>query len=195
MSEAFAFLSANAGYVVSVFTTLFAVASMQFKSMKHVIICQLLANGLLFLQYLLENRISAGGVVIVALLQTVVSFFFTYKKKRFPVWLTGIFMLAFAAVSILTYTTPLDLIPLAAVCFFAIAIVQKNSAICRICSAVNCILWLSYDIACAPSAILTHAIILAFIVVGILRQDSAEWCAFFARLFGKKKEDAHEERP
>ncbi len=185
MQQLFAFLGENAALIVSVITAIAAVIGMQFKSMRYIIISQLLINGLLFLQYLLERRISAGGVVIVAFLQTVVSFFFTAKKKPFPVWLTLVFMLLFTAVSLATFSTPLDLFPLGAVLFFAIAIVQKNSAVCRVCSATNCVLWLIYDILLAPASTVTHGTILLSVIIGIIRRDRPEWKRFFTRLFGK----------
>jgi hypothetical protein len=38
---------------------------------------------------------------MIAILQTVVSFVLIYRKKDFPVWLTVLFMLAFAALAAL----------------------------------------------------------------------------------------------
>ena len=172
--------------IISIFTTLFAVAGMQFKSMKVIIVSQLLANSLLGVQYILEDQLSASGIVMVAIVQTAISFVFNYKKKAFPIWLTSLFCVAFAVVSIISYQSAWDLLPLAAVWFFAWAMVQKNSAVCRVLSIFNLALWLTYDIFNAPSAILTHAVIIAFVVVGIVRQDRAEWAAFFKKIFGKK---------
>ena len=167
--------------IISIFTTLFAVAGMQFKSMKVIIVSQLVSNSLLGAQYILEDQLSASGIVMVAILQTAISFVFNHKKKAFPVWLTAFFCVAFAVVSIVYYQSAWDLLPLCAVWFFAWAMVQKNSAVCRALSFFNITLWLTYDIFNAPSAILTHAVILAFIVVGIIRQDRAEWARFFKK--------------
>ena len=172
--------------VVGVFTTLCAVAGMQFKRMTYIIISQLLANGLLGLQYVLEDRINTSGIVMIGIVLTVVSFIFDYKKKDFPIWLTAVFCVAITVVSVLSYQSPFDILTLAAAWFFAVAMVQKNSAVCRLLSTCNVVLWLVYDIALAPSAILTHAIILTFTVVAIFRQDKAEWSSFFARIFAKK---------
>ena len=172
--------------IISVFTTLFAVAGMQFKSMKVIIVSQLLSNSLLGVQYILEDQLSASGIVMVAIVLTILSFIFTHKKKDFPIWLTIVFCAAFTAVSVLSYQSAWDLLPLAAVWFFAWAMVQKNSAICRILSIFNVSLWLIYDIALAPSAILTHSVIILFTVVAIIRQDRAEWARFFKKLFAKK---------
>jgi hypothetical protein len=172
--------------VISIFTTFFAVAGMQFKSMKVIIASQLIANSLLGVQYILEDRLSASGIVMVAIVLTIISFIFTYKKKNFPIWLTVLFCIAFTAVSILSYQSAWDLLPLIAVWVFAWAMVQKASAVYRSLALCNGLLWLIYDIALAPSAILTHAVIIAFTVIGIIRQDRAEWATLFKKIFKKK---------
>jgi hypothetical protein len=92
-------------------------------------------------------------------------------------------------------TSPYDLITCAAVWFFAICIVQKRSSVARVCSLTNTILWLIYDILCAPSAVITHAVILVFVVVGIVRLDREDWMLFFSKLVKKeqKREDTVKE--
>ena len=177
--------STHIALIISIFTTVAAVAGMQFKSMKYVIVSQLLANGLLGLQYILEGRINAGGIVFLAIVQTVVGFILTYKKIDFPVWLTIIFIVGYTAVAIIGYTSPFDILSCVAVWFFAIGIVQKRSSICRACSAINTILWLIYDIALAPSGIVTHSVILVFIIVGIIRLDRGDWAAAFRKIASK----------
>jgi hypothetical protein len=159
---------------------------MQFKNMKYVLICQLLSNAILGTQLVLEGQASTCGVVAVALVQTIISYILGAKKKAFPVWLTCVFIVIFTVVSIITYKSVFDILTCLAVWFFAIGIVQKRSSICRIYSLVNSILWLTYDIFCAPSAVLTHAVIIVFIVVGMIRLDREDWKKFFAKL-GKKQ--------
>ena len=173
-------------YIIAIFTTLFAVAGMQFKNMKIIIVSQLAANALLGLQCLLGGTASAGATVVVALLQTSLSFVFTVRKKEFPVWLTLVFMGLFVAINVIWYSTPFDILVLVAACFFAAAIVQKRSWICRIYSFINTLLWLIYDIAVMPSGIINHSVILVFIFVGIVRLDIPEWTGLVRRILGKK---------
>ena len=71
--------------------------------------------------------------------------------------------------------SPFDILTCIASWFFAIAIVQKNSAVCRLCSLINLLLWLSYDIAVMPSGIINHTVIIAFVIVAIIRLDREEW--------------------
>jgi heme/copper-type cytochrome/quinol oxidase subunit 4 len=177
-------------YILGIFTTVFAVASMQFKDMKYVLVCQLICNSILTAQYVIEDRVSVSGVVILAVIQTIVRFFFDMKHKPFPVWLTCVFIVGFTVVSIVMMKSPYDLITCAAVWFYAICVVQKRSSVARICSTVNTVLWLIYDILCAPSAVVTHAVILVFIIAGIIRLDREDWKLFFSKIFGKGEKNA-----
>ena len=174
-------------YILGAFTTLFAVLSMQFKNMKWVLVCQICSNSILALQYMLEGRISVSGVVILAIAQTVVSFVIKLKGKEFPIWLIGVFIAGYTAVSLVMMTSAYDLITCVAVWLFALCVVQKNSALCRVYSIFNTLLWLIYDIICAPSAILIHIVVLAFDIAGVVRLDREEWKTFFVRLLKSKK--------
>ena len=175
-------------YIIGIFTTVVAVASMQFKNMKYVLVCQLICNSLLTAQYVIEGRVSVSGVVVLAVVQTIVSFFFAKKGKPFPVWLTCVFIVLYTVISVVMMKSYYDLITCVAVWFFAICVVQKRSSVARICSFTNTGLWLIYDILQAPSAVFTHAVILVFVAVGIIRLDREDWKEFFAKL-GKKKCD------
>lgn len=177
-------------YIIGIFTTIFSVASMQFKNMKYVLVCHLISNSLLTMQYVFEGRISVSGVVVLAVIQLVVRFFFDRKQKTFPVWLTCVFIVLFTAVSFVMMKSPYDLITCAAVWVFAICIVQKRSSVARIFSFINTVLWLVYDILQAPSVIITHSVLLVFVVVGIIRLDREDWKLFFKRLVKKQAENA-----
>lgn len=173
--------------VIGVFTTVAAVLALQCKNMRNVIVLQLLSNALLFLQYSLQGTMSAGGVVILAILQTVVCSVLSSRGRPFPVWLTAAFIVGYTAVTVICYSSPFDILTCAAVWLFAIAVVQRSSAIYRILLVGNVILWLIYDVAMAPSAILTHAVILAFSIVGIVRLDRHLWAQAAERLLHRDK--------
>lgn len=171
--------------IISIFTTISAVLGMQFKNMKYVIISQLIANSLLGIQYILDGTVAAGGIVFLAIVQTIIGFVFTSKQIAFPLWLTSIFVVGYTALTVITYTNPFDIVSMVAVWCFAFAIIQKNSAVCRVLTLTNATLWLVYDIGCAPSAILTHSIIIIFIIVAIVRLDRAEWRRGFEKITAK----------
>lgn len=178
--------------IVSILTTASAIWGMQCKKMKFVIISQLVANSLLGLQYVIEGAWSAAYTLPFAIALSVISLVFTEKGRKLPDWVIYSFIGAFALVVILPpvfdssdfgwLTLISTVLMFAALCFFVLSITSTASYKARICSATNCLLWLIYDIINAPSAILTHGVLLAFIVVGIVRLDRAEWRRFYERV-------------
>ncbi len=169
------FLIENVDFIIAIFTTFFAVAGMQFRNMRVILVSQLISNGLLALQCILGGTASAGGIVFLAIGQTVVSFIFSAKGKRFPLPLTIVFMAGFTAITVIYFSTPFDLLTMVAAWFFALAIVQERSHICRFYSLVNTVLWLVYDFFVMPSGVVNHSVIAVLIFASILRLDRGEW--------------------
>ena len=181
------FISENIDYVIAVFTTLFAVAGMQFKNMKVILASQIIANGLLALQAIIGGTASASITVFVAIVQTVICFIYNSNGRDFPIWMTGVFIAVYTAVAVICFNTVFDLLILFASVFFAVAVVQKRSSVCRFCSLCNCLLWLSYDIAVMPSGIITHVVISSFTLVAIIRLDREDWRRLFSKVYAREK--------
>ena len=185
------FLRENPDYIIGIFVLIATVLGMQFKSMRYIIICQLLSNVLLGLQCIVGGTVSTGGVVFLAAIQTAISFLFNYKKIPFPFWLTLSFMVGFSVITVIGFispaiaSSPFDLVTMVAVWFFALSIVQQRSWLCRLFLGINVSLWLIYDIFILPSAALNHTIILASIFFSVFRNDREEW-KFLLRRFSKK---------
>lgn len=185
------FLKENPDYIVSIFVLLFTVLGMQFKNMKMIILSQIMANLLLGLQCILGGTASTGGVVFLATAQTVLSFIYSSRGRKFPLWLMLCFMAGYSVITVIGLlspaipSSPFDLVTMVAVWFFALGIVQEKSYLCRICSAVNVALWLVYDICVLPSAVLNHIIIICSILFSIVRNDRAEWRTFFKKVRNK----------
>ena len=173
--------------VIAVETTALAVASMQFKSMRYVITFQLLANLCLVAQYILQGQYSAAYICIPAIVQMLVGFVLSLRGINFPVWLTVVFIAVYTGTTVITYASPFDILTCAAVWFFALSIIQTRSYICRAFSVCNLTLWLIYDIFCAPPTILTHAVILACTLFGVIRLDLGEWKRIFSGKAGKSE--------
>ena len=178
------------GYIAMVL----AVVSMQFKSMRWIIFFQILSNVLLGLQCIVGGTISTGGIVFLAAAQTVISFIYNRYQRPFPLWLTLSFIAGYTAITVIGFispsvaSSPLDLVTMVAVWFFAISIVQKYSYLCRVFLAINVSLWLIYDVCILPSAALNHVIILSSIIVSIIRNDRAEWRALYRGFLAKMRD-------
>ena len=181
----------NPDFIISVFVLGFAVLGMQFKDMKVILVSQVIANGLLGIQCIIGGTAATGGVVFLGTLQTAVSFVFVYKKKSFPIWLTGLFILGYTAITVIGFfnpavtSSPLDILTMLASWFFAVSMVQEKSWLCRLYSLANLLLWIIYEIILMPSGLITHGIILPCTIVSILRNDRAEWKMLFSKIFRK----------
>ncbi len=193
------FLMENPDYIIGVFVLLFTVLGMQFKNMKAIIVSQIMSNLLLGIQCIVGGTASTGGVVFLATAQTVVSFVYSQRGKRFPVWLTVAFMGGFSVITVIGFlspsipSSPLDLVTMVAVWFFALSIVQERSHLCRAFLAVNVSLWIVYDVCVLPSSVLNHIIILASILVSVLRNDRALWRAQISRWLRRESKEILDE--
>lgn len=175
-----------ASAVISVFTTASAIIGMQCKSMRGVIIGELVANVLLGLQYVFEGAFSAAITIPFAIALSLISLFLNVKGKKVPVMVATLFVAIFAVIAFWNFTGIENLVSYLALCCFVLSITAKKSAFARIATASNCFFWLLYDIFEAPTAILTHGVLFLFTVVGIIRLDRKEWSYALSCLFKKR---------
>ena len=191
----------NPDFIISAFVLTFAVLGMQFKDMRIIRVSQVIANGLLGIQCIVGGTASTGGVVFLGTLQTALSFVFVYKKKRFPLWLTGLFILGYSSITVIGFfspditSSPWDLLTMVASWFFAVSMVQEKSWLCRLFSLANLLLWITYEIILMPSGLITHGIILPCTIFSIVRNDRAEWKALYYRIIGKTPARAESVKP
>ena len=68
-----------------------AIASMQLKNIKFILICQLICNGIGAASYILLGGLSGCGIYLIALTQVVVCFFCRVKNKEISSWVAGTF--------------------------------------------------------------------------------------------------------
>lgn len=169
-------------YAVGLLTTAVAVLSMQFKSMRTVLLLQIVANGLLGVQYAIRGADSGVWSLVLGIVQIIVSYAFNVKSIRFPRWLLLLFIGGYLVITVFTFKNIFDVLPFVALCIFSVSIVQEKSRICRLLSVFNSITFLIYDVSTQSySAIITHGTILVFLIVGILRLDLLEWRKILSR--------------
>ena len=103
---------------ISVLTALVAVLMMQFKKMKWILAGQIVANLLTALTYLLLGGFSGAGICLLAILQSLVMFFYARKQKKPHLPVILLFIVLYVACSVYYYTSPIDICSgLGAVCF------------------------------------------------------------------------------
>ena len=165
---------------ISVVTTLIAILCMQLKKMNMILLCQITSNFLAGMTYLLLGGISGLGISIIAVVQSVIMYFYGKKGKSPHPIVTVAFCASYFACSLLVYQSIFDILPAAAAVFFALSVAQKKPSNYRIFAAINPIFWIAYDIyTLAYVYILMHSGILISAVVGIIRLD----------VLGRKKSD------
>jgi hypothetical protein len=131
---------------ISILNGVVAVAMMQFKDMKKILIGQILANLLTASTYFLLGGLSGAGVCFIAIFQTVVMFIYSVKKIPPHRWVIIGFILLYAVCSAIYYKSPVDLLSAAAVITYAMSVVQTKPAASRLWYLFNPLLWLVYDL-------------------------------------------------
>ncbi len=172
---------------ISIITTILAIVALQGKKMTFILICQLLLNALVVLQFVISGNLSAAYICALAIVQVVILYPFQRKGRSFPFPLTACFMLGYFALSLLAYTALYDLLTGAAACMFALSVVQKSPAISRVFSFLNGALWVTFDVfATAYASLPVHITILVAAIVSVIRLDRGFWHEAFLRKNVKK---------
>ena len=161
-------ISQICGMLVSVF----AILSMQLKNVKHILVCQLICNVAGAFSYILLGGFSGCGIYIVAVVQTIVYYFYSKTNKKAPNFMVFVFLVLFLLCSITTYKGKTDIIPAIASFTCAMALAQSKASGYRICMLLNGLLWMIYDVSVsAYSMMLSHIITFASAGIGIIRLD------------------------
>lgn len=149
-----------------------AIASMQLKGIKSVLVCQLVCNGVGALSYILLGGFSGCGIYLVALGQSIVYFFFRLKDKKAPMLVAIGFILLYILCSVSTYQAPSDLISAAAALTCALSLIQEKPSVYRAFMLANGVIWMIYDVNLgAYTMILSHVATALSAGVGIVRLD------------------------
>ena len=157
---------------ISIIVALLAVAMMQFKNVKIILLFQLAVNLLTALSYLLLGGLSGGGVCVIAIAQTAIMFFYNEMAKKPQWWLLAIFIVAYVACSAMNYQSLIDIFPAIAAICFAVSITMSTPFGARVWYVFNPIAWIVYDIAkLAYGNLLIHIVVCVSTVVALIRID------------------------
>jgi hypothetical protein len=121
--------------------------------------------------YLLEADSGALACLIMSIF-TVICFVIDKKKKKVPIGLATIFVLAIILANVFTVQGILDVLPVFASVLYVIGIVQVKEKMIRVLTFSNLILWIIYDCAMgAYTAILADGFFAISNGIAILRFD------------------------
>ena len=141
---------------ISILTAIIAILSMQLKSMKGILITQIIANLLASSTYFVLGSFSGAGISLIAIIQLIVVYIYGLKKIKPHKLVIITFIAAYTGYTIYSIinamqTNPnhnpfFDLFPYLAAVFFALGIIQEKPSIYRIYGMLNPLCWLVYDI-------------------------------------------------
>ena len=172
MNEQIAFFVAQG---ISIIAGILAIIMMQLKNMKSILFFEILVNLIGSLNYLLLGGNSGAVISALAIVQTVVMYIFTVKKREPHISIIILFILAYVCGSvynIISLATPIEILPaLAAVCF-ALSVIQKKPSVFRIWGTLNPLFWLPYDIITKSYVMfLVHFGIFSSSLIAMIRHD------------------------
>ena len=131
---------------ISVLNVLLAIMMMQFKSMKKILVFQIITNLLTASTYFLLGGFSGAGICIIAIAQSVTMFIYNIKKVPPHKTVIFAFVLLYIGCSAFYFSSFIDIFSgLAAVCF-AFSVVQTKASLSRLWYLFNPLCWLIYDI-------------------------------------------------
>jgi len=145
------------------------------EKMKTTLFLVFCGNVLVGTSYLFDGSgINGAAALYLGALQTLINYFYESKQKPIPKWLIACYAIAIVILNIAVAgkVTALGVLVIVASLTFIFCIGQKNGAGYRFWTIINMLLWCLYDIlAVVYSALLTHGVLLAFTVVGMIMHD------------------------
>lgn len=116
----------------------------QLKSIRLIMVAELLVNALACLYFLLLGGQSAFVLSIFATLHVAVNFFYQRQGQK-PAWCVfGVFAFIYIACGILTWTGPMDLLSMSATLFFGLSLQQTSPTGYRLCAVGKGLSWIVY---------------------------------------------------
>ena len=170
------FLSATSlANVLGVLLILAGFLMPQLRSIRLILLAELLVNTMACVYYLLLNGRSAFVLSIFATLHVVVNFLYQQRGKRPAWWVFGVFAVIYITCGMLTWTGPMDLLSMSASLFFALSLQQASPTGYRLCAIGKCSSWIVYCLILgAWSTLLTNLINLLSALSALFLRSRAE---------------------
>lgn len=144
------------------------------KKMRTILIFNFIGNFLVGASYLLSEKPAYSGAAIcaVACTQVFINYNFDKKEKKVPIWLLGIYVVAFLGVNMIAFAHWYDVLSLLAALVFVISVAQSDAKYYRIFYMTNSFLWIGYDIlAKAYEPLSTHVILFIATIISTIIRD------------------------
>ena len=142
------------------------------KKMKTILIFNFIGNLLVGVSYLLDKSFSGAAICTVACTQVFINYNFDKKEKKVPIWLLGIYAVAFLGVNMIAFAHWYDVLSLLAALVFVISVAQSDAKYYRIFYMTNSLLWIGYDfLSKSYGNLSTHIILFISTMTAIIIRD------------------------
>ncbi len=121
------------------------VISVQFKTKEKILICQMLSNLLISIQYFLLNALTGGVVSIINLIRCIIFYYYKKKNMKPSIVVLVVFIIVAIVSGILTWQSIFSIIPIIAAIVFTYGLWQDNIKITKICTAITAGNWSIYN--------------------------------------------------
>lgn len=167
--ETLAFILSTLGFI-----SVTSASLIKGKRMKLILFLVCCANVLYATSYVLQGKgINGAASCYLGGLLAIVNYLFDAKGKPVPKWLAGVYAAAFIAVNVIFGTEVLPtVIAIAATMCFVASIGMPNGAKYRFWTAVNLLLWITFDVVTnSRSTLVAHGLQLTGNVIGMIIHD------------------------
>lgn len=137
------FISAQ---IIGVIVLIITVTSIQFKAKEKILICQIIANVLVAIQYFLLNALTGAVVAVINVIRCIIFYYYKKKNKKPSIIFLTIFIIVAIVSGILTWQNGFSIIPIIATIVFTYGLWQDNVKITRICTAITAGNWTIYNV-------------------------------------------------
>ena len=158
---------------ISIVTAITSVVSKQLKTMKLILITEIMINLLVALSYILLDGGKSGAIVsVVGMVQSTLMLIYDRKGKRPHIAMILGFVALYLFLSLYKNADALiNYFPAIAAACFALAIMSKKPKTYRIFILFDALFWLVYDICILSGNLLVHSAVAISAIIGMIRLD------------------------
>lgn len=148
------------------------IIGIQLKKKKDILIALMISSTLFAINFFLLKAYSGAVISIVMTLEVVINYIFDKKKKEYPMWLIGTYIIVSVACGIFTYQSITDTLPIIASIIFIFTIIQKKEKNIRLLTLAYVTTFFVYDsLVGAYFALISDLLQDISIIIAILRYD------------------------
>lgn len=160
--------------IIGIAVTIYAAIGTQFRSMKAVLVMEIITNLMTASTYILLGSLSGMWVCVIAAVQAILLSRLNVQdgdsqenKRKFMVI---VFALIYVIGSIVVYEKPVDVFPCICALIFSFSVCQKDALYYKMIAIFNPLFWIFYDYATgAYTTILTRVMLIILTGIGIVR--------------------------